>query len=122
METPKLLAEFVLDPAGQPQFVEGDSEKQYKLRLFLKDIPKDAAMVQYELHPTYYRPVRNVPYGVKDFQEYTTSYGDYEIKASLYRKDSAVRLATTLIAALRDNYSTAMTPEIQGAITDLSLH
>ncbi len=111
-----LLAEFELDEHGKPKCVEKDNLKHFMVRLFLDGAPADASSVQYVLHPTYIEPVRLVPKGVKDFEEYTTSYGDYEIRGNIRSRQNTEVFNKSLTDALKERYSGESTPAILEAI------
>jgi hypothetical protein len=116
---PKLLAEFELNKDGTPKYLLRGDQKHYQLRLFMEDVPQDASSVKYVLHATYYEPDRLVPRGMKDFQEYTTSYGDYEIRGVVNRRDGTERFSRLLTDALKERYEGNATKEVLDAINTL---
>jgi len=119
----RLLAEFQLNQ-GRPSYLEGASKRHYHIRIFTDDPPEDALTITYQLDPSYTNPIRIVPKGTPDFGEYTTAYGDYEIKVLGRRqKDgNAVELLSsrTLSDALRERYGADASPEVEAAIRDIA--
>ena len=119
---PDLLAEFELDKEEKPKrFVAGDLN-HYNLRLFVRNAPADASSVKYILHPTYIEPIRVVPKGAPEFEEYTTSYGDYDLRGIINRRNGAEQIRTTLTEALRRRYQDELNPAIKQAIEELKQH
>jgi hypothetical protein len=116
MSKPKLLARFILDNAGAPQWDEDDNG--YWIRLFVSDVPEDTYGVIYELHESYNDPIRE---GKKkpEFAEEITSFGDYSVVAKLRRKTRTDQLARLLSKALRDGHESDMTASVDQAIQDL---
>lgn len=117
-----VLAEFELDDQGKPKRIAAGELNHYKLRLFVKGAPEEVSSVKYILHPTYLEPIRVVPKGVKDFQEFTTSYGDYDLRSVINKRGEAEQLRTTLTDALSRRYRDELNPAIKQAIEELKQH
>ena len=122
---PKIAAKFVLDSEGHPVVVKASAEselKHYKIELFLVDPPSSAESVTYELHSSYYDPVREVVRSSENdpFVEPITSYGDYTIR-SLASGSTAPLDQTTLSGALRRGHQGQAIPgtPLWAAISDL---
>ena len=114
--SPKLFAEFETSKDGKPIAVPGETKKHYRIRLFLKDVPPDAYSVTYQLDKSYRNPIRKIPSGVPEFEEYTTSYGDYPVSVEIRGRDFPYSLREMLSNALENRYGAEANPEIRGAI------
>jgi hypothetical protein len=88
-DKPKLRASFDLDDSGQPKYVERDGLKHYRIRLNVEGAPAQSASVTYQLHPSYWDPVREVFDPKNGFAEEITSYGDFDVRASVSGSSSA---------------------------------
>ncbi len=119
MSSPKILAEFITDTKGRPQYLNGSSHKHYRIRLLLKDAPGDVSRVTYKLHESYRQPVREVPVGVPDFAEEITSFGDHTITAMLRRREGTELLTNRLSDALAETYREGALPDVREAIDRL---
>lgn len=86
MNKPVLVAKFVLDSKGSPKVAYKDSLSHYRIRLMVNNAPEDTYAVTYELHETYYEPVREARSYTDGFAEDITSYGDYDIRATIRGK------------------------------------
>ena len=117
--SPKIVAEFITDSRGKPQYLEGNSRKHYRIRLLLRDAPSDVSRVTYKLDDSYRQPLREVPIGVPHFQEEITSHGDYTVTAMLRRRRGTELLTNSLTAALTETYRDDLTPSVQEAIGHL---
>ncbi len=120
-----LGAHFVLDSDGASTVIQSSTTpdlKHYKINLFTFEAPSTAQSVTYELHSTYYDPLREVVRKSDDdqFVEPITSYGDYEIRVAV--SGSTGDVATVWLSdALRQGHRDALEPEsaIAKAIQDL---
>jgi hypothetical protein len=119
MSAPKIVAEFITDSRGAPQYVEGPSRKHYRIRLSLRDAPPDVSRVTYKLDESYRQPLREVPIGVPHFQEEITSFGDYTVTAMLRRRAGTELVTNSLTAALHETYRSNLTPSVREAIDRL---
>jgi hypothetical protein len=119
MSTPKIVAEFITDSRGKPQYFEGTARKHYRIRLSLRDVPSDVSRVTYKLPESYRQPVREVPIGVPNFQEDITSFGDYTVTAMLRRRAGTDLVTNSLSAALHESYRDDPTPSVREAIDHL---
>lgn len=102
-KTPKLIARFAPDKDGKPSFVSTeDGRRHYKVEFALEETPPDVYAATFELHPTYYDPVRTVrpePDGKVALQ--TTAYGDYDLKVRLRTKEGVQVVNANLVEALK---------------------
>lgn len=114
--TPKIKAEFILDADGKPIQESG----HYEIRLSIKDAPPDTHRVTWQLHETYYDPIRDVRDRNSGFAEVLSSYGDYEVKATVRLKDRSILATRGLAEALRDNYVGNTNPAVLGALSDIA--
>src|SRR5689334_1693521 len=119
MSSPKILAQFITDAKGRPQYLTGPSHKHYRIRLFLKDTPEDVNRVTYKLHESYRQPVREVPVGVPDFAEEITSFGDHTITAVIRRRGGTDLVTNRLSDALTEAYREDAPPSVREAIDRL---
>jgi hypothetical protein len=115
----KIKAEFVLDHRGKPKYESAGNTRHYEIVLTVVDAPKDAIGVTYELDPTYYDSLREAVNSEKKFAEKITSYGDYEIRATL-RTKLPTEIRTNLSRALERSYEGVANSEIQQALQDIS--
>ncbi len=124
-DRPRLGARFVLDTDGAPAAIQSSTApdlKHYKIDLFTLEAPSSARSVTYELHPSYYDPLREVVRkSDKDqFVEPITSYGDYEIRVAV--SGSTEDVATVWLSdALRRSHRDALETDsaIARAIQDI---
>jgi hypothetical protein len=119
MSDPKLIANFVLDPAGKPKAVEKNGVKHYVLRLGVEDSPDDAYAVTYKLDESYYDPIRESRERAANFVEELTSYGDYVVQAKVRSRQGVEPIAANLSSALEIGHSGNRTPEIQAALDEI---
>jgi hypothetical protein len=122
MAESKIRAEFQVDSNNRPIAISAGNKTHYKIRLFMEGVPEDAYAVTYQLDESYYDPTREVHRQVPDFQEFITSYGDYDIKAQIKRKKDVDFSAEMLSRALRQTYGTNPSEAIQTAIEKLEQH
>jgi hypothetical protein len=111
----RLLANFVL--IKRRPLVDDD---HYEIRLFLDGAPATTSRVTYRLHDSYRKQVRIVRQGEPQFQEFITSYGDFEVKVTA--ADANGRTMTThrwLSSALEENYGATRSRAIQSAIDEI---
>jgi hypothetical protein len=120
---PGIVARFELDEAGKPQFIAStdSSLKHYKILLKAEAPPATESAV-FELHPTYFDPVREVKRSSPDEEliEEITSYGDYEVQLST-SGSVPVRARELLSNALRKGHAAELqaNPSILAAIRDI---
>ncbi len=115
---PSIIARFVLDAKGMPQWdKDGDG---YWIRLSLRDAPPDTYAVTYQLHESYYDPIREVSHKRKEFSEDITSYGDYTVIARVRRKSRTDAVSRLLSRALSDGHLRDLTRPVEQAIGELT--
>jgi hypothetical protein len=115
----KIRAEFVLDDQGIPKYMSDGKTRHYEIVLSIIDAPEDAIGVTYELDPTYYDALREAVDRDKRFAEKITSYGDYEIRATL-RTKLPTEIRSYLSSALERSYQGIEKNEIKQALHDIS--
>ena len=119
MPKPLIRASFILDKQGRPIAIQSGGTKHYRIKLHVEDVPEDAHAVTYELHESYYDPIREVRRDVPNFEEEITSYGDYDLKIRVRRKNRVDLATTTLGRALENAYKDSMTPMVREAIDEI---
>jgi len=101
---PVLAIRFVIDEAGNPEFVKTPEmeHKHYKLNFEVENAPADAYAATFILHESYYDPVRTVrPDRDGHLRLSTTSYGDYDVKVHLRTPQGELQLVDTVTGALK---------------------
>ena len=119
---PKLRVEFAIDEATQSPKL--DENGNYVIQFFVDDAPPELGSVVYELDPTYYDPLREKrrsPNNPK-FTEITSTYGDYDLTATLRLPGKLQTLTTPISGALRATYQGQMSAGIEAAIHDIASH
>jgi hypothetical protein len=116
MEATTIKAELVLDPEGKPK---GRTSGNYSIRLHVEGTPADAYKVTYQLHPSYYDPVREVRDLESGFSEELTSYGDYVIQARVRTKDCTLATTRRLSDALREAHVASTDADVKKALLDI---
>ncbi len=118
------MIRFETDDLGNPRFVKDDGTRHYRLLFELENLPPDVYAATFELHPSYYDPVRTVrPDREGRVRMKTTSYGDYDLKVRLRTKDGEIRMIDGLVKALKRARPTMPpNPAIDQAIADLDAH
>jgi len=122
MANPMLLAKFVIDSSGFPKAGYGGPPIHYYIRLMVKDAPDDTYAVTYELHETYYEPVRESRRSNEDFVEEITSYGDYLVRAIVRGKSQTQTLVAELSEALARGHLNEKSPAIDEALNDIRMN
>jgi len=114
---PQIKAEFVLDADGKPLVDDG----HYEIRISIYDAPADAHRVTYQLdESTYYDPVRDAHNPGSGFAEELTSYGDFEIMATVRLKDRPIFATRGLAEALRETYASSTDSAVLDALRAIS--
>lgn len=111
---PRIRAEFVLDAQGRP-LRYGSDPAHYRIRLWVDGAPHDAHAVNWELHETYFDPVREV-LRKPGFVEEITSYGDFVITARIRSRKRHEQASALLSEALASTYGAGATDEVRAAI------
>jgi hypothetical protein len=119
MFAPKIVAQFELDSAGKPKAVVRGSTKHYSIRLHLASPPEDTYAVTYQLHPSYYDPVRESHDRASSFSSELTSYGDYTINAKVRTKQGVIAVTFPLSEALKEGHASSMSTPIASALSDI---
>lgn len=106
MRPPKLSARFELDKEGRPQFIESDGKRHFKINIDLEDAPAEIVSATYRLDSSFWDPVREVFRGEGgSFRESITSYGDFDVVASISGSSIAGdSMRTQLSDALQQTY------------------
>jgi hypothetical protein len=121
MTTPMLAVRFETDADGNPKFVKDAEKKHYRLLFEVENAPSDVYAGTFELHETYYDPIRTIrPDSDGRIRMKTTSYGDYGLKVRLRTKQGEIQLADSLVDALkRTRPQMPSNPSIDDAIADI---
>jgi hypothetical protein len=117
---PRFLAQFVTDDDGKPR-LRGRYKNHFEIRLFIENAPRDTKQVVYELHDSYPKPIREIPRGRRDFEEYITSYGDYVVNIEILG-DRILEMNDWLSSALENFYGKNPPREILEAIKQIEEH
>jgi hypothetical protein len=116
---PTLKARLLLDHTGRPQFSDVGGKRHYWIALSVADA-KAASSVTYKLHETFWDPVREAFDRDKDFAEQITTYGDFDVVASLSGSvDAGLTLKGTLSALLSASHPEAH-GDVAAAIEDIA--
>jgi hypothetical protein len=115
----RLEAQFVLGSDGSPLVVADDKTNHYEIQLRVAEPPPGTYAVTYQLHDTYYDPVRESRSREQGFAEEITSYGDFEVQARVRGKDRTVATASLLSEALRRGHAGGMNESIERAIREI---
>jgi hypothetical protein len=121
--SPRLKADFIFDSRGDPTFVADEEKKHYYIKFEVENVPPDVYAATFELHPTYYDPVRTIfPDSNGHIELATTSYGDYDLKVRLRTKEGREVPVTDSLANMLQRNRAAMpsNPTIDSAIADIS--
>jgi hypothetical protein len=110
-KAPQLLARFSTDRRGRLL----RKDEHYEIRLFIKDPPPTTRSVVYTLDKSYSKPTRKVNKGVPDFEEYITSYGDYEVGVKI-NAGRPIQFKTYLSSALEHYYGNKASGAVREAI------
>jgi len=116
MITPLITANFILDSEGNPKAIQSGEVKHYQIQIQVENAPQDTYAVTYELHPTYYEPVRESIQREENFAEKLTSYGDYLIRAKVRSKTGTQTVVTPLSTALTLGHPSAPSSPIGEAL------
>jgi len=119
MEKVQIIARFLLDDNGMPRFVEQDNRKHYRIELRVEGASPDTYAVNYQLHETYYDPIREVHDSQTQFAETFTSYGDFTVQAQLRNKTRVEVLTTMLSDALKRGHDDPPSPSVAMALKNI---
>lgn len=114
----EIKAEFILDSEGKPKFISDGRNRHYEILLKVDDAPEEAIGVTFKLDESYYDPLREAYRADTGFAEEITSYGDYEISATV-RTKLPEEIRSSLSDALERNYGTSADNNIQAALRDI---
>jgi hypothetical protein len=115
----ELKARFIMNEVGKPKYISSDNVRHYAIELFVEGAPKDAIGVTYQLHETYFDPLREAHDASHDFLVEITSYGDYDIVATLRTKPYSTRIKNSLYDALKGTYGETTDQYILMALNDI---
>ncbi|NJN63524.1 MAG: hypothetical protein HC882_00720 [Acidobacteria bacterium] len=119
MSKPTLVAKFLLDSHGAPQVAYRGDPAHYRIELAVTNAPADTYAVTYELHESYYEPVRESRRRGDQFSEEITSYGDYEVRATVRGKARSQVVVAELSEALRRGHGRNPSPALAKALRDI---
>jgi hypothetical protein len=117
-----LVARFILDSKGAPKVAYQGDAPHYGITLTVSGAPEDAYAVTYQLHESYYEPVRESRRGTDDFAEEITSYGDYEVRATVRGKSRTQMVVAELSEALARGHAKETSPAIATALASIRAH
>ncbi|MFN3658314.1 MAG: pYEATS domain-containing protein [Pseudolabrys sp.] len=98
---PQLTAHFETDDSGKPVFVNRGGRKHYNLVFEVENMPENVYAGTFELHESYYDPVRTLRPDRGKLELKTTSYGDYDLKVRLRTPDGEILVADNVVNALK---------------------
>ena len=119
MNKPRIVARFKLDGEGRPEAVEAGGHRHYRIELRTEEAPEDTYAVNYELHDTYYDPMRESRRHDEGFAEPITSYGDFDVKAKIRTRNRVEVVSAPLSRALAQGHRDDANPAIRRAIEDI---
>ncbi len=119
MSKPTLVAKFLLDAQGVPIVAFKGDPSHYLIELAVTNAPADTYAVTYELHESYYEPVRESRRRSEHFSEEITSYGDYNVRATVRGKARSQVILAELSEALRHGHGRNPPPEVAKALKDI---
>lgn len=122
MNRPTLVAKFLLDSDGAPQVAYGGEPVHYRIELAVTDAPTDTYAVTYELHESYYEPVRESRRRTDNFSEEITSYGDFKVRATVRGKTRNQVVLAELSEALRRGHGSHTSSALGKALRDIRKH
>lgn len=120
-QNPDLLACFK-ERGNQISLHRRSGRNDFDIVLFVSGAPKDTVSVIYNLHESYYDPIREATQIKKEFSEEITSYGDYIVTAKILSMSGLKILKKKLSKALRDFYGPDARPDIRSAIQEIEQH
>jgi hypothetical protein len=115
----ELKARFALDGEGKPKYIATGTLRHYVIDLFIEPAPEDAIGVTYQLDETYVNRLREAYDRSNGFREGITSYGDYDIVATVRTKPRPMRIRSSLYDALKRTYGEMSDPQILKALDDI---
>lgn len=118
----ELKARFVLGEDGKPKYISDGTLRHYVIELFMEGVPADAIGVTYQLHETYHDPLREAYEPSKGYPEEITSYGDYDIVATVRVKPRPMKIKSSLYDALKRTYGETSAPDILQALNTIKEH
>jgi len=116
MDKPIIVARFVTDPAGKPTTAQAG---HYNIELSVRGAPEDAYAVTYQLDDSYYDPIRESQAKDRDFVTKITSYGDYQVLATVRSRSGAFVITTDLLGALERGHEDRAAPAIAKALEEV---
>src|SRR5437870_5694499 len=122
--SPQIVARFETDAQGNPKFFQDAKKKHYKLVFEIQNAPPNVYAATFELHPTYYDPIRTLtPDDDGKLRLKATSYGDYDLKVRLRTKEGEIQIIDSVAHALkRMRHEMSQNPSIDQAIADIAKH
>lgn len=122
MTRPEIVAQFELKASGEPEFIQQQRYRHYRLRLHVRAVPDETYAVTYTLHDSYPDPVRECLDRESGFEIRLTSYGDYTVQAHVRSKSGSLVVARLLSSALRAGHSSKSSPQVEDALRDVLTH
>ena len=119
---PKLRAAFVLDSQKKLIVSQSGSRRNYKIKLFLENLPPDTFAVTYRLHESYYNPIREVRDKTGGFEHTITSYGEFIVTSKIRTTSFSKELTKSLYQALKYTHGSENDSSIVQALEDIRTH
>lgn len=119
MNNSRIVARFLLDTDGRPRTVNNGELRHYWIELHIEFPPDDTYAVTYQLHESYYDPVRESRNAKGAFAEKLTSYGDFTVQARLRTRNRVVTIAAELSEALSYGHRDKASESISKALGDI---
>jgi|ERR1051326_3061509 restriction endonuclease Mrr len=119
MTNAEIVARFVLDNDERPEFITRGDQKHYKIEIHVANAPLDTYAVTYELHETYYDPIRESRDISNAFSTRITSYGDFRLQARLRTRTRVDAIASQLSSALRRGHLSDLSLDVSRALEDI---
>lgn len=106
MNKPSIVANFVLDSAGSPTVASQKRLTHYHMKIRMLDTPDDTYQVVYTLHRSFPNRTREGRDQSRDFQIKIATYGDFEVKASVRRRNGpSIELERRLSLSLNQGHA-----------------
>lgn len=122
MKDSRIKATFITNDKGEPDYIEGNGKKHYRINLEVNNVPEDTYAVTYDFEESYINPIRESQSKNDGFKEELTSHGDYEIKVKVRSRKGTNVLFTSLADALSKSNEDEMSAAVQEATTELKKH
>ena len=115
---PKLIAHFQNDSEGHPTFRKTSTgQRSYTVTLEVKHAPFDAYSAIFELHPSYYDPLRTALRDIDGaFRLKTSAHRDFRLTVRFLKPSGSTFITDTLYKALERAQTKKSPQEISEAL------